>query len=71
MSQENAPVEPEAANMVSSGLDLQFLTADIDLDIDQQQPYSMGRPELFWTGRLAARFLMSFYDEKVIFGNST
>ena len=47
---------------------MQFLTDDDILPNTEQHPYPMN-PLLIYTGRLVAKFLMSFDNEKAIFDN--
>ncbi|RSL50440.1 hypothetical protein CEP53_008791 [Fusarium sp. AF-6] len=50
-------------------LELQFLAANDILPNSSSHPFPMS-PETLYTGRLVAKFLMSFTDDKAIFGNS-
>lgn len=52
-----------------SGLELQFLAANDILPNSSSHPFPMS-PETLYTGRLVAKFLMSFTDDKAIFGDS-
>ncbi|UPK89781.1 hypothetical protein LCI18_000716 [Fusarium solani-melongenae] len=50
-------------------LELQFLAANDILPNSGSHPFPMS-PETLYTGRLVAKFLMSFTDDKAIFGDS-